>query len=130
MSFNIGNQQGGVVNNVAGNQSVHDGQSALFTAGGQEVRGLVQDLRTSIERTALPPAIEPEVRAELDSLDEEIARPEPDRQAVAGRLDRITRLLTSAGALATAGTHLTGPLGALAGWLGTPGQPILHAITG
>ncbi|MGW2916227.1 hypothetical protein ACWC9X_38100, partial [Streptomyces asoensis] len=65
------------------------------------------DLRTSIERTALPPAIEPEVRAEPDSLDEEIARPEPDRQAVAGRLDRITRLLTSAGALATAGTHLT-----------------------
>ncbi|MFI5967728.1 hypothetical protein ACIA8J_36905 [Streptomyces asoensis] len=130
MSFNIGNQQGGIVNNVAGNQNIHDGQSALFTADGQEVRGLVQDLRTSIEHTALPPAITPEVRAELDSLDEHAARPEPDRQAIASRLDRITQLLTSAGALATAGTHLTGPLQALADWLGTLGQPILHAITG
>ncbi|KAB1984172.1 hypothetical protein [Streptomyces triticiradicis] len=130
MVFNIGNQQGGVVNNVAGDQTVHDGQSAVFTAGGQEVRGLVRELRASIERTALPPAIEPEVRAELDSLDEEVARPEPDRKAVAGRLGRITRLLSSAGALATAGTRLIGPLGALAGWLGALGQPILRAIAG
>ncbi|MEU5282303.1 hypothetical protein AB0G87_38610 [Streptomyces asoensis] len=130
MSFNIGNQQGGVVNNVAGDQSVHGGQSAVFAAGGQEVRGLVQDLRTSIERTALPPAIIPEVRAELDSLEEEAARPGPDRQAVAGRLGRITRLLSSAGALATAGAQLTGPLTALAGWLGALGQPILRAIAG
>ncbi|MGW5640839.1 hypothetical protein ACWEWQ_39940, partial [Streptomyces sp. NPDC003832] len=77
MAFNIGNQQGGVVNNVAGNQTVHDGQSAVFTAGGQEARNLVRELRASIEQTALPPAIEPEVRAELDSLDEEVAQPEP-----------------------------------------------------
>ncbi|MFI0508466.1 hypothetical protein ACH3Y9_04535 [Streptomyces sp. WSLK1-5] len=130
MAFNIGNQQGGVVNNVAGNQTVHGGQSAEFTAGGQEVRGLVRDLRASIEQTPLPPAIEPEIRAELDSLDHEVARPEPDREAVAGRLGRITRLLSSAGALATAGTALIGPLGALAGWLGALGQPILRAIAG
>ncbi|MBD9724314.1 hypothetical protein [Streptomyces caniscabiei] len=130
MAFNIGNQQGGVVNNVAGNQTVHDGQSAVFTAGGQEVRGLVRELRASIERTSLPPAIEPEVRAELDSLDKEVARPEPDREAVAGRLGRITQLLSSAGALVTAGTGLIGPLGALAGWLGALGEPILRAIGG
>ncbi|KND24444.1 hypothetical protein IQ64_47385 [Streptomyces stelliscabiei] len=119
-----------MVNNVAGNQTVHDGQSAVFTAGGQEVRDLVRELRASIERTALPSAIEPEVRVELDSLDEEVAEPEPDREAVAARLGRITRLLTSAGALVTAGTGLIGPLGALAGWLGALGQPILRAIAG
>ncbi|OKI13259.1 hypothetical protein [Streptomyces sp. CB03911] len=130
MVFNIGNQQGGVVNNVAGNQSIHGGQSAVFTTGGQEVGDLVRRLRESIERTALPPAIEPEVRAELDSLEEEVAGPEPDREAVAGRLGRITRLLSSAGALVTAGTALIGPLGALAGWLGALGQPILRAIGG
>ncbi|MEU2630450.1 hypothetical protein [Kitasatospora sp. NPDC007106] len=130
MVFNIGNQQGGVVNNVAGNQTVHDGQSAVFTAGGQQARDLVRDLRTAIEQTPLPPAVEPQVRAELDSLDAEVTRPEPDRQTVATRLGRITRLLSTTGTLATAGTRLIGPIGALAGWLGTLGQPILRTITG
>jgi hypothetical protein len=122
------NQQGGVVNNVAGNQTVHGGQSAVFTAGGQEVRGLVRERRSSGRccRRQSSQRWGPE----LDSLDEEVARPEPDREAVAGRLGRITRLLSSAGALATASTGLIGPLGALAGWLGALGQPILRAIAG
>ncbi|MBP0448162.1 hypothetical protein J5Y04_01190 [Kitasatospora sp. RG8] len=130
MVFNIGNQQGGVINNVAGDQTVHGGQSGHLTVDGQDVRDLVGELRTAVEQAQLPPAVAPEVRAELDSLDAEVARPEPEREAVAGRLTRITRLLTSAGALVAAGTGLLGPLSALAGWLGALGQPILHALGG
>ncbi|MFJ3789912.1 hypothetical protein [Kitasatospora sp. NPDC090091] len=130
MVFNIGNQQGGVVNNVAGDQTVHGGQSGHLTADGQDVRGLVGDLRTAVEQAQLPPAVAPEVRAELDSLDTEVNRPEPNREVVAGRLTRITRMLTTAGALAAAGTRLVGPISALAGWLGTLGQPILHLLGG
>ncbi|OQR63456.1 hypothetical protein B6E66_14095 [Streptomyces maremycinicus] len=44
---------------------VHGGQPAVFTTGGQEVRGPARELRASIHRTALPPATEPEVRAKL-----------------------------------------------------------------
>ncbi|WP_406206744.1 hypothetical protein OH807_33430 [Kitasatospora sp. NBC_01560] len=128
MVFNIGSQQAGVINNVAGDQTVQGGQSGHLTADGKDVRGLVGELRTAVEDAQLPPAVVPEVRAELDSLDEEVARPEPDREAVAGRLTRITGLLTSAGALVAAGTSLIGPISALAGWVGALGRPILQAL--
>ncbi|MFE6869190.1 hypothetical protein ACFVFS_21855 [Kitasatospora sp. NPDC057692] len=128
MVFNIGSQQGGVINNVAGDQTVHGGQRGHLTADGRDVRELVGELRAAVEREPLPPAVAPEVRSEIDALDTEVARPEPDREAVAGRLTRVTRLLTSAGALVTAGTGLIGPISALAGWLGTLGRPILQAL--
>ncbi|MGW6914361.1 hypothetical protein ACWGB8_11140 [Kitasatospora sp. NPDC054939] len=128
MVFNIGSQQGGVVNNVAGNQTVHGGQSGHLTADGQDVRHLVGDLRSAVDRAQLPPAVAPAVRSELESLDTEVAQPDPDREEVAGRLTRITRLLASAGAFASAGTGLIQPITALAGWLGTLGQPILQAL--
>ncbi|MEV8098069.1 hypothetical protein [Kitasatospora sp. NPDC085879] len=128
MVFNIGNQQGGVVNNVAGDQTVHGVLSGHLTADGQDVRALVGELRSAVDRAQLPPAVAPEVRSELESLDAEVARPDPDREAVAGRLTRITRLLTSAGALVSAGAGLIRPISSLAGWLGTLGLPILQAI--
>ncbi|MFB7470825.1 hypothetical protein [Kitasatospora sp. NPDC056184] len=128
MVFNIGSQQGGVVNNVAGNQTVHGGQSGHLTADGRDVRELVGELRAAVDRAPLPPAVAPEVRSEIEALDTEVARPEPDREAVAGRLTRVTHLLTSAGALVAAGTGLIGPISALAGWLGTLGRPILQAL--
>ncbi|WP_030268143.1 hypothetical protein [Streptomyces sp. NRRL B-24484] len=128
MVFNIGNQQGGVVNNVAGDQTVHGGQSGHLTADGQDVRALVGELRAAVDRAQLPPAVAPEVRSELDSLDAEVARPEPDRAAVAGRLTRTTRVLASAGAFVGAGAALIRPISALAGWLGPLGLPALHAL--
>ncbi|MER7702614.1 hypothetical protein ABTX81_06935 [Kitasatospora sp. NPDC097605] len=128
MVFNIGSQQGGVVNNVAGDQTVHGGQRGRLTADGRDVRELVGELRTAVDRAPLPPAVAPEVHSELDALDTEVTRPEPDREAVAGRLTRVTRMLSSAGALVAAGTGLIGPLSALAGWLGTLGRPILQAL--
>ncbi|WP_380282355.1 hypothetical protein [Kitasatospora purpeofusca] len=128
MVFHIGSQQGGVINNVAGDQTVHGGQRGRLTADGRDVRELVGELRAAVDRAPLPPAVAPEVRSELDALDTEVARPEPDREAVAGRLTRVTHLLSSAGALVAAGTGLIGPLSALAGWLGTLGGPILQAL--
>ncbi|WP_395293475.1 hypothetical protein ACF9IK_07620 [Kitasatospora hibisci] len=130
MVFNIGNQQGGVVNNVAGDQTVHGGLSGHLTADGRDVRSLVGDLRAAVEQAQLPPAVAPGVRAELDSLDTEVNRPEPDREAVAGRLTRITRMLSTAGDLAAAGAGLIGPISALAGWLGALGRPIMHLLGG
>ncbi|GAA1387002.1 hypothetical protein GCM10009639_11490 [Kitasatospora putterlickiae] len=130
MVFNIGSQQGGVVNNVAGNQTVHGGQSGHLTADGRDVRDLVGELRTAVEQAPLPPAVAPGVHSELDALDTEVARPEPDREEVASRLTRVTRMLTSAGALVTASAGLIGPITALAGWLGALGRPILQAIGG
>lgn len=47
----------------------------------------------------------------------------------AGALERFTRLLSSAGALATAGATLVEPLRALAGWLGGLGKPVLQLLS-
>ncbi|MFB6893461.1 hypothetical protein ACFCX4_29555 [Kitasatospora sp. NPDC056327] len=128
MVFNIGNQQAGVVNNVGHDQHVHDGQSGQVVAGQVELHGLVEDLRQAVDGARLPSAVRPEVRTELTAIEQEAARPEPDKEAMADRLSRITRLLGSAGAAITAGTGLFGAVSALAGWLGTAGRPVLHAI--
>ncbi|MGA5821478.1 hypothetical protein ACPC54_26840 [Kitasatospora sp. NPDC094028] len=128
MVFNIGNQQAGTINNVGRDQTVHDGQSGQLTLGAQELRGLVGQLRTAVEAQPLPASAAPQVEAELDALDREAATPEPDPAAVADRLSRITRLLGATGVALKAGTALFGAVTALAGWLGTAGQPILHAI--
>ncbi|MBV6697835.1 hypothetical protein [Kitasatospora aureofaciens] len=128
MVFNIGSQQAGAINNVAGNQSIHGGQSGRFTVGAQELSGLVGDLRTAVEAEPLPESVAPQVRAELDAMEREADRPEPDKAAVADRLSRVTRLLGATGAALKVGTGLFGAVSALAGWLGSAGQPILHAI--
>ncbi|MFC5668109.1 hypothetical protein ACFP3U_34730 [Kitasatospora misakiensis] len=128
MVFNIGNQQAGVVNNVAHDQHIHDGQSGQVVVDRMELHGLVDDLRQAVAGAQLPATVQPEVRTELAAIEQEAAQPEPDKDAMADRLSRITRLVGSAGAAITAGTGLFGAVSALAGWLGTAGQPILHAI--
>jgi hypothetical protein len=42
----------------------------------------------------------------------------PDRSRFAAALNRLTRLLTATGSLASAGTALAGPLHTLATWVG------------
>ncbi|MFJ8621989.1 hypothetical protein ACIRD3_04005 [Kitasatospora sp. NPDC093550] len=130
MVFNVGSQQAGVVNNVAHDQHVHDGQSGAIAVGAPELTGLLGALREAVGREQLPPAVAPLVETELNAIDQEAARPEPDREAVAARLARVTRLLREAGAAVAAGTGLFSALSGVAGWLGALGQPILHLLGG
>ncbi|MER7756145.1 hypothetical protein [Kitasatospora sp. NPDC097643] len=130
MVFNIGSQQAGVINNVAQDQHVHDGQSGAISVGAPELTELLGTLREAVGREQLPPAVAPQVAAELDAVGQEAAQPEPDREVVADRVTRVTRLLREAGAAVTAGTSLFAALSGVAGWLGTLGQPILHLLGG
>jgi hypothetical protein len=126
--FNIGSQQGGVVNNVTGDQRVYGGQHAAVSMDVPDVRKLLAQLREDVRRSPLSGNAGSEAEVEIDAADAELAKPRPDKQTVAARLTRLTRLLSSAGALATAGTTLGGALAALAGWLGNLGDPILQAM--
>ncbi|MGV1009720.1 MAG: hypothetical protein ACOYBY_14075 [Dermatophilaceae bacterium] len=128
MSFNIGSQNAGVVNNVAGDQRISGGQHGTVVTAEDALR-TVGDLRAALAQVKLDPQTRPVAQMQVDEIESELhKRPEPDRARVAGTLERLARLLTAAGAVTTAGGALLGPLQALAGWVGTLGAPILALL--
>jgi hypothetical protein len=130
MTFNIGSQSGGIINNVGGDQVVNGGQrSGGATPTLSDARAAARELRDLIGREA-PPRLAAAVRPDLDATAGELAKPAPDRAAVASRLRRLTEALVAAGAFASAGVALGAPLMTLVGWLGPLGGPIRHLITG
>jgi hypothetical protein len=128
MVFNIGSQQGGVFNNVAGNQNVYGDQHAGAPLDLGDVRDLLQQLQNTIHRSPLPATTSHRARAEIDAAVAASTDQRPDKGKIAGHLTRLAGLLSAAGALATAGTALGAPLAVLAGWLGSLGDPIRRAI--
>ena len=83
-------------------------------------------LRAELGRLGLSPEARRAAEDDLDEVERELRRPEPDREKVAGRLESLTAVLSSAGALAAAGTALLGPIGAIAGFLGPLGKAVLE----
>jgi hypothetical protein len=83
-------------------------------------------LRAELGRLALSPEARRAAEDDLDEVERELRRPEPDRERVAGRLESLTEVLSSAGALAAAGAALLGPIGAIAGFLGPLGKAVLE----
>ena len=122
MVFNIGSQHAEQINNVAGDQWNQ------VTIGDDEARQQVRSLRAALERAGLPADVDPHARAYLDDVEAEMRRPAPRKVAVAAGLKKLTDVVVSAGALASAGAALAGPLGAVAGWLGGLGKPILDVL--
>jgi hypothetical protein len=128
MTFNIGNQSGGIVNNVGRDQFNYGGQQAIVVPLEAAFRA-VDDLRTAIRAARLDPAATARARAEIEELDRAMhAAPEPDRPAAATTVERLTTQLGRAGALATAGASLIGPLRTIAGWLGPLGERVLQIL--
>jgi hypothetical protein len=110
-----GNQTAGQINNVEGTMytGAQYGQVAVA-----EVHRAVRELAEALPRVPLPEREQVEAQASVRGIDEELRRPEPDKDRVAEHVGRLTRILRSAGALAGAATGLAVPLGTLASWLG------------
>jgi hypothetical protein len=130
MTFTIGTQNAAVINNVAGDQRIEGDQygTAVTAVTAQQARRAVRELRDGLAVTRLDQTTAREARARLAAADAAAHEPEPDKSRVAQALRRFTELLAAAGSLASTGTALIGPLRILAGWLGTLGAPILHAL--
>src|SRR5690242_2374616 len=109
MTFNIGSQQAGQINNVQGDQHIAGGQHAVFGTDAV-ARQAVRDLRRALAETTLDRRDGVAARRELDEIDAGLGAARPDRHRAAGALERLTWLLSSAGALATAGAALVEPL--------------------
>lgn len=127
MTFNIGSQTAGNINNVGGDQRITGGQHATVVTH-EAARQAVLDLRDGLATSPLDEVTAASARARVEEIDADIQAPQPDRSRIARSLERLTRLLVGAGSLVTAGGALLGPLQTLAGWLGTLGKPILALL--
>ena len=128
MTFNIPSQQGGVINNVGGDQRITGGQHGTYAPSGVDVGSAVAQLRAAVAAAGLPTDVAQQAAAQVDELEQATSGGEPDRARAATALERLTRVLVAAGPLATAATALAGPLGALVGWLGPLGQGVAKLI--
>jgi hypothetical protein len=127
MTFNIGSQSGGVINNVAGDQNIAGPQhGTLVTIG--DVRRALGELRHALGTAGLDQATAAGAHTHVAEMDKALRAERPDKHRFAGALERLTRLLGAAGSLASAGAALLGPLHALAGWLGALGGPVLALL--
>src|SRR3954453_23762841 len=127
MTFNIGNQNAGNINNVGRDQHITGGQTGIVVTSEQALQALT-DLRAGIEATHLDPVPTVAAQTELRDIEADLHQPEPGRSRIAPRLERLPRLLLPAVSLASAVAALVAALVMLAHWLGALGAPILSLL--
>ncbi len=88
----------------------------------------VRSLRGTLDGLEVPEPVRSEAGRALDEIEEELRIPEPDRGVITARLERFTEVLTSAGAVASAGASLIRPIRAIAAWLGPIGAALLRQV--
>ena len=100
--FNIGSQNAGSIQNVAGDMVVKGGIHGSAYVHVLELRGLLAQLNDEIDQLALPPDSHAVASAALADAEAEAAAPTPRANRIADGLRRITETLNDAGALASA----------------------------
>ena len=129
MTFHIGSQHGGVVNNVGGDQHVHGDQRGQLVSDA-EARRAVQDLMAAVRAAPLDSRSRQAAASALDDVAAELAQDAPDRSRVAEVLSRVTRVLGAAGPVVSAAAGVVGPLGTLVTWLGGQGAGLGRLVAG
>jgi hypothetical protein len=127
MTFNINNQTGGVINQVAGDQHIAGGQHGTLTVT-ETARAAVAALSHGVREADLDADARAQAESHLDEIGTEMRKPSPEPPLVARAVEALTSLLKRAGALASAGASLVTPLQMIASWLGSLGVPILNLL--
>lgn len=127
MTFSIGYQAGGIINNVGGDQHIIGDQHGTLTTV-EDAHQAVHSLREALAAADIDRTTAIAADAHMTEAASAIGAVHPDRPRGAGALERLTQLLITTGSLSSATTALITPLRALATWLGTLGQPILHLL--
>jgi hypothetical protein len=128
MTFNISTQTGGIINNVARDQHITGGQHTML-ATADDARQALHNLREALAAADLNQATAAAAATQVTQATAALHPAYLDRPRAARALEQLTHLLISAGSLSSATTALIAPLQALAGWLGTLGQPIMHLLS-
>jgi hypothetical protein len=127
VTFNIRNQTGGVINNVAGNQHISGGQAGTVVTL-ESARDAARALQDAVAGAGLPPETAAAARTAATGITAELRKDPPDRQTVADRLHRLAGVLTATGSLGTAVTSVLDPMKTLVTWLGHLGAPIARIL--
>jgi len=129
VSFNIGQQNAVNINNVAGDQTIEGGQTGSFVSI-HDALANVEQIRRELDASALAPDARAAAAQQLDGIEHGLKQPTPDRASIGESLTRLTKVLVTAGALATGTSALLNGLSGLAGWLGHFGGAALKMLKG
>ena len=110
------NQAGRDINQAGGDVNVSN----------VEALAAASELREALAQAGLSPEVGRVAGRELDDVESELRSPQPNKERMAARLESLTAILKSAGALAATGVALVGPIGVLAGFLGPLGHAALE----
>jgi hypothetical protein len=112
-------------------QAGHDANVTKVSGSSADVLDLLvalKQLRASVDGLDAPANLRDAAAHAVGEVEQELRAPTPDRQNVAGSLERLTELLKKGGALASAGAALVDPIGKIAQWLGPLGTSVLAAL--
>jgi hypothetical protein len=127
MTFNIGNQHAAVVNNVAGDQTVHGGQHGYVMVP-PEVIAAVRAVRAHLSDLDLDADDHARADADLANLDHQLITGQTTHRDTADRLSRLLTAARQAGAIITAASSLGTAITTIAHWLGPVGTTLLHLL--
>jgi hypothetical protein len=88
----------------------------------------LQRIRQVLDVLPLPDETTTVAHRELGEAEILLGYPEPDRRRIGAALERLALVLAASGALDHAGQALSGPLGALADWVGEPGRTVRQLL--
>ena len=128
MTFNIGNQQAGAINNVVGDQTIHGGQHGALVLDVERGRMLLAELRRQVAAASLPDGERTAALGDIDACERALDGNEPDARSLASRLGAVAQVVVTAGAVVAAGTGIGGALAAIAAWLGPMGNSIRQML--
>lgn len=130
MTFNIGSQTGGVVNNVVGDQYVSGTQAGIgqTAVGLTEARAAMSQLRSLLASVALPRPLTEQIQAELGEAENELSRTDPDRLLIAKKLKRVIEAGAVTQAVIGASQQIAGALRLVVQWLGPAGAHLVALL--
>ena len=125
--FEIGSQNAGSIQNVAGDMTIGElNVQASWDAGA--VRRELAELKEEAARIPLPHADRVAVDGALAAAAREAAGAKPDRGGIAQLVERATHVLADAGAVAATGSSLAASLRRTAVALGPAGKALLALL--
>jgi hypothetical protein len=122
MTSNIGGQNAGIINNVAGDQHITGRQYGTLVTT-EDARRALGDLRGAVTTAGLARDTAADAYAHVAEMDATLQTGQPDKPRFARVLERLTQLLAAAGSLASGGRsapRLVARPGRLAGGSGRP----------
>ncbi len=130
MTFNIGTQTAGVVNNVIGDQHVSGSQTGIgpTAVGLSETRAAMSQLRALLASADLPHPLVDHVQTELGEAEIELSRTHPDRSVIAKRLRRVIEAGALTQTLVRASQQIAGALHLVIQWLGPAGAHLVGLL--